>query len=57
MQGRMTVYRRINFGLISDDILAWQHRLLIPTAGRQRQVDLCEASLVYTESSRPARVT
>jgi hypothetical protein len=32
---------------------------LIPTLRRQRQVILCEceASLVYTESSRPAKAT
>lgn len=31
----------------------------IPALGRQRQLDLCEfeSSLIYTESSRPARVT
>jgi hypothetical protein len=43
--------------------MQWCQRLggtpLIPTLGRQRQVDLCEleASLVYRVSSRVARAT
>jgi hypothetical protein len=37
----------------------WRLTPLIPTPGRQRQVDLCEfkASLVYRVNSRTARAT
>ena len=46
---------------IKDKDLAqvWWHTPLLPALGRQRQEDLCEleASLVYKESSRTARVT
>ena len=37
----------------------WWHTALIPTLGRQRQVDLCEFkdNLVYRESSRTAKDT
>ena len=35
----------------------WWFTPLIPAFRKQRQADLCEASLVYRASSRTARVT